>query len=83
MAKKKIELDLGWTTDKKVLEAQREYWGRIYRRKQKFKYLPKLQLLFAWYDIWIGFFWDSKKKWLYVLPLPMVGLIIKFNENKS
>lgn len=41
------------------------------------KYL-RIQFLFAWYDLWIGFFWDSKKKWLYVLPLPMCGIIVKF-----
>jgi hypothetical protein len=36
--------------------------------------------LFAWYDLWIGLFWDKKKYWLYVLPLPMVGIIIKFES---
>lgn len=38
----------------------------------------KVQFLFAWYDLWIGLFWDSKKRWLYILPIPMVGIIIKF-----
>jgi hypothetical protein len=41
----------------------------------------KVQLLFAWYDLWIGFFWDSKKRWLYILPVPMFGLILKFEKK--
>ena len=41
----------------------------------------KVEFLFAWYDIWIGFFWDSKKKWMYFLPLPMFGIILKFNHK--
>lgn len=39
----------------------------------------KAQLIFAWYDLWVGAFWDKKKKWLYVFLIPMLGLIIKFN----
>lgn len=38
----------------------------------------KMQLTFKWYDIWIGFFWDAKKKWLYFFPIPMCGIIFKF-----
>lgn len=38
----------------------------------------KIKLLFAWYDLWVGFFWDKKKRWLYFLPLPCVGVIFKF-----
>lgn len=41
----------------------------------------KVSFLFAWYDLWVGFFWDSKKKWLYFFPIPMFGLIFKFNKN--
>jgi hypothetical protein len=34
--------------------------------------------LFAWYDLWVGAFWDRKSKRLYVLPLPCVGVVIQF-----
>lgn len=40
--------------------------------------MKRVKLLFAWYDLWIGFFWDSKKQWLYFFPIPMFGIIIKF-----
>lgn len=42
----------------------------------------KIQFLFAWYDLWIGFFYDKNKNWIYILPLPMMGIIIKFPERK-
>lgn len=40
----------------------------------------KIKLIFAWYDLWIGFFWDSKKEWLYFFPIPTLGIIFKFFE---
>jgi len=44
--------------------------------------MKRIQFIFAWYDLWVGFFWDSKKKWLYILPLPTIGVIIKFKLEK-
>ncbi len=41
----------------------------------------KVEIIFAWYDLWIGFFWDQKKRWLYIFPLPTVGFIIKFKNR--
>ncbi len=41
--------------------------------------MKRIKFLFAWYDLWFGFFWDKKKKWLYFLPVPTVGIIIKFD----
>lgn len=43
--------------------------------------IPKISFLFAWYDLWIGVFYDKKKQWLYILPFPMVGIIIKFKTE--
>lgn len=42
----------------------------------------KVEFLFAWYDIWVGVFWDRKNKWLYILPFPMIGFIVKFKPEK-
>ena len=38
----------------------------------------KVRPIIAWYDLWVGAFWDAKKRWLYVLPFPCVGIVIKF-----
>lgn len=37
----------------------------------------KFEFIFAWYDLWVGFFYDKKKRWLYFLPIPTLGIIIK------
>lgn len=37
----------------------------------------KVRPIFAWYDIWIGFYWDRKNKALYTM-VPFVGLVFKF-----
>ncbi len=37
--------------------------------------------IFAWYDFWVGMFWDSAKRRLYILPLPMVGIVLQFRKK--
>ena len=36
----------------------------------------KITTFFAWYDFWIGLFYDKQKKILYFCPLPCI--VIKF-----
>lgn len=38
----------------------------------------KIRPIFAWYDLWIGLFWDTKKRRLYVFPVPMLGCLAQF-----
>ena len=42
----------------------------------------KVSPLFAWYDFWVGFYWDREQRKLYFLPLPMIGLVFDF-EHKA
>jgi hypothetical protein len=38
----------------------------------------KIRPVLAWYDLWIGAFWDGRKRRLYLLPLPCIGIVLDF-----
>lgn len=40
----------------------------------------RVRLIVAWYDMWIGAYWDQRNRRLYLLPVPCVGLVIEFEE---
>lgn len=40
-----------------------------------------ISLLFEPCDLWIGAFWDAKKRRLYILPLPCFGIVIQFEAK--
>lgn len=42
-----------------------------------------IEFLFAWYDLWVGAFWDRQKKRLYILPLPCLGVVIHFGKGDA
>jgi hypothetical protein len=43
----------------------------------------KIKPIFAWFDFWVGVFWDRKAKRLYVLPVPMIGVVIQFGVRRD
>jgi len=44
-----------------------------------------VRVLFAWYDFWLGWYWDRAGRVLYVCPFPMlvvrIGLCARCEEN--
>lgn len=40
-----------------------------------------VSFLVAWYDLWVGVFWDRKARKLYVLLLPCVGVVLTFADR--
>jgi hypothetical protein len=43
----------------------------------------RVRPIFAWYDCWVGLFWDRPKRRLYVFPVPMIGLVIEFRRERQ
>ena len=43
--------------------------------------MPRVRPMFAWYDLWVGAFWDRRKRVLYLFPLPTIGVRIEFGQE--
>ena len=41
----------------------------------------RVRLIFAWFDLWVGLFWDRHNRAIYVFPLPMWGIKISFMKE--
>jgi hypothetical protein len=44
--------------------------------------MKRVRLIFAWYDLWIGAYWDKQNKRLYVLPIPCCGIVLEFHKGE-
>jgi len=40
--------------------------------------MARVRPVFAWFDLWVGLYWSSARRRLYILPLPMLGVYIQF-----
>lgn len=38
----------------------------------------RVRLFFAWWDLWVGAYWDRRARTLYLSPLPMIGIVLDF-----
>lgn len=38
--------------------------------------------IFAWYDLWVGAFWDRQKRRLYVFSVPCIGVVLQFGAPR-
>lgn len=37
----------------------------------------KINVIFAWFDFWVGIFFDRAKRRVYIFPVPMFGVVIQ------
>jgi hypothetical protein len=42
--------------------------------------IVSVEPIFAWWDCWIGAYWDRRMRSLYILPIPCIGLVIRFEH---
>jgi hypothetical protein len=43
----------------------------------------RVSFFFAWYDLWVGAFWDGKRRALYVCPLPCCVVKLDAGEGDT
>jgi hypothetical protein len=43
---------------------------------------PRLEIegIFAWYDFWVGAYYDRKDRWLYLM-IPMLGVRVRLIKS--
>lgn len=42
----------------------------------------KVSFVFAWYDLWVGVYWDRKNRHLYLM-VPLVGIRLEFRKPEN
>jgi hypothetical protein len=43
----------------------------------------RISPIIAWYDLWVGAYWDRKNRRLYILPVPCLGIVIDLSPKKT
>lgn len=41
----------------------------------------RVRPIFAWYDFWIGVFYDRPKRRIYIFPVPMFGFRVDLSDG--
>lgn len=59
------------TLTRDVLEAE---------HRERMRWVTTVRIMFAWYDMWVGVYWDRTKRKIYICPLPMVCVVVKLRE---
>lgn len=42
----------------------------------------KIKPIFRWYDFWIGLYFDTAKRVIYIFPVPMLGLKVQLKVKE-
>jgi hypothetical protein len=43
----------------------------------------RMRPIIAWYDLWMGIYWDRRTRKLYLLPLPCIGIVLEFATKET
>ena len=60
-----------WAGKITILEAKKE------NLMKEIKLFKNVYLVVAWFDLWVGLYYNQSKKRLYIM-LPFIGIFIKF-----
>ena len=44
-------------------------------------WLPDINPVFAWYNLWVGAYWDRKERKLYLLAIPCIGFVFDWSHT--
>lgn len=43
----------------------------------------EISLIFAWYDFWVGIYYNKRNRCIYIFPLPMCGIRIRLPAKRK